>query len=354
MAQPTIMIHDLDPHRVGEAAKLALNTFDNRLLREQWPDDPPHTVDDTIAQWRCVPRYSDLHQWTAWNEADHQVVARGAVTIGRYAENRHLADFDIVVVPEMRRQGLATRLLSRIAAVARQEDRQLLLASTDAAIPAGGAFMRRLGARMGVASHTYQLAMAGLNQSLVDQWCQRGRQRRRAFALDSWEGPHPSAEAAAMARMKEVMNTTPTDDLDFEPFRWTVEDVRQEERELANRGLRRWTMVLRHLEAGEIAAYTEALWQVNHPETLTQGNTAVVPSYRNRGLAQWLKGEMLRRLIDTRPEVQRIRTDVADSNAAMRRINRQLGFQPYKAWTTWQVDLDQVAAYLREAGTHGS
>jgi hypothetical protein len=32
----------------------------------------------------------------------------------------------------------------------------------------------------------------------------------------------------------------------------------------------------------------------------------------------------------------------------MLRINRQLGFKPYKTWTTWQIDLERVLAYLGE------
>jgi hypothetical protein len=35
----------------------------------------------------------------------------------------------------------------------------------------------------------------------------------------------------------------------------------------------------------------------------------------------------------------------------MLRINYQLGFKPYKSWTTWQVDLDQALKYLEHSAS---
>lgn len=44
--------------------------------------------------------------------------------------------------------------------------------------------------------------------------------------------------------------------------------------------------------------------------------------------------------------VERIRTGNAGSNAPMLRINRELGFKPYKSITVWQVGVDRVLEYL--------
>ena len=45
-----------------------------------------------------------------------------------------------------------------------------------------------------------------------------------------------------------------------------------------------------------------------------------------------------------------MRTGNADSNAAMLKINRELGFQPYMASALWQVELDRVLTYLQTKG----
>jgi len=343
-----IIVKDLDPHRLSQPEKTALNVFDNRMRQEQWPEDPPRNIEETLGPWRFVPEYLDLHQRVAWAGQGSSVVGRGYIHIGRYLENPHMADFDIYVVPAMRRQGIARALLREIAEVAQREDRHLLLVSTDRAIPAGSGFVRRLGGREGVGSHTNQLGLRDLNLPLVEEWCRRGRQKVKSFQLETWEGAYPLDQLQAMAEIKHVMNSAPTDSLELEEFQWTAEHLQQEDRMLTQRGVWRWTMIVRHVVSGELAGFTELYWNSLHPETAEQGHTAILPRYRRRGLAQWLKGEMLRKILDQRPEIGRIRSNVADSNESMLRINRRLGFKPYKTWTTWQIDLERVLTYLGE------
>lgn len=346
MIKDQIIIKDLDPHRLSPPEKTALNAFDNLMHQEQWPEDPPRSIAETLGPWRFVPEYLDLHQRVAWADHGTRVVGRGYIHIGRYLENPHMADFDIYILPAMRRQGIARALLKDIAEVAHREDRQLLLVSTDRAIPAGLEFVLRLGAREGVESHTNQLDLQELNLTLVEEWCHTGRQKGRRYQLETWDGAYPLEQLEAVSEIKYVMNNAPTDSLELEEFQWSAEHLQQEDRMLAQRGVSRWTMVVRHLASGELAGFTELYWNPLHPETAEQGHTAILPRYRRRGLAQWLKGEMLQKILDQRPEIKRIRSNVADSNVLMLRINRRLGFKPYKTWTTWQIDLERVVAYL--------
>ena len=55
---------------------------------------------------------------------------------------------------------------------------------------------------------------------------------------------------------------------------------------------------------------------------------------------------MLREVRQEWPELRYVRTGNADSNAAMLKINYELGFKPYRSQTIWQVGLAQVQAYL--------
>ena len=52
-------------------------------------------------------------------------------------------------------------------------------------------------------------------------------------------------------------------------------------------------------------------------------------------------------MLKERPQVKYVRTGNADSNAAMLKINTELGFKPYTADALWQVTLQQAVDYLQ-------
>ncbi len=340
-------IRGFDPHTASEAAFAALNAFENRARAEHYPEDPPHTPEERARMWRALPPYIERHAWTAHPPNAPTVAALGAVYVPQTEDNQHLAWFEIHVSPEWRGQGLARRLLKQIAAVAQAHARRLLLADTDADIPAGEAFMQRIGARPGLVVRANQLELTELDRDRLHRWQERAP--HDAFTLGLWVGPYPEAELEAIARMKAVMNTAPRDDLEVEDHHVTVQELRQAEAALQRRGVVRWTLYARERGTGEIAGYTEMFWDPLHPETLHQGDTGVFPRYRNRGLGRWLKAAMLERILTEHPEVQRVRTGNANSNAPMLKINYELGFKPRKTWIEWQVALARTLEYLTAA-----
>jgi len=55
---------------------------------------------------------------------------------------------------------------------------------------------------------------------------------------------------------------------------------------------------------------------------------------------------MLDRMLKIHPEIKFVRTQNADTNAVMLRINNELGFKPYMSSILWQMEIDQVLDYL--------
>ncbi len=343
----TLEIQAFDPKTASPSDFEAYNAFTNRIQAEMWPEDPPTTLEETIRELRATPPFVVAQRWVVWRGSE--IVARGGATFWRTDDNQHLLNFDIAVLPELRRQGWAKRLLKRIADVAHHEKRRLLMTWTDSAIPAGEAFMKRLGARPGQAHLTNQLNLAELDRELVRRWQECAPQEE--FELGLWEGPYPESELEAIVRLRAVMNTEPRDDLEIEDRKWTPEQLRQIEASLAERKTERWTIYVRQRKTGNLAGYTEVFWSPFEPETLYQGDTGVFPQYRGRGLGKWLKAAMLEKVLRDRPQVKRVRTGNANSNAPMLKINYELGFRPYKQWTTWQVELEKVLEYLRSSPT---
>jgi len=55
---------------------------------------------------------------------------------------------------------------------------------------------------------------------------------------------------------------------------------------------------------------------------------------------------MLDKILKERSQVKYVRTGNADVNAAMLKINNELGFKPYTADALWQVEIQKVLEYL--------
>ena len=51
-------------------------------------------------------------------------------------------------------------------------------------------------------------------------------------------------------------------------------------------------------------------------------------------------------MLKIHPEIKFVRTQNADSNAAMLRINNELGFKPYMTSILWQMDIEQAMEYV--------
>ncbi len=325
---------------------VALNYFTNLIRAERIPDDPPRSLEETIQQARNIPPVVNLQMWVMEHPEGARFVAVGSIEIVQLEQNRHVAQFNLDVLPEFREWGLEAALLRHITEAAEQAGRSLLIASTNSRVPWGEALMQKLGAEKALESHTNQLDLQELDQNLVKSWLEQGQERAAEFELLFWEGAHPQEHLAAFAALMDVMNTAPRGNLQVEDFQLTPELLRQIEQMLFAAGNERWTLVVREKASGHLAGYTEVTWHRGRPQIINQQGTGVLPEFRNKGLGRWLKAAMLDKLLHERPEARFVRTGNADANAPMLKINQALGFKPYIAQATWQIQTARVRAWL--------
>jgi mycothiol synthase len=327
----------------------AVNAFTNLLRRERLPDDPPIPLDETIQELQNIPPFVDVKIWCAWDEPHTEILAEGIIQLLRTDDNKHLAPINISVHPAFRRKGVGRQLLAMLTKVAQQDNRSLLVVPTYDTVPAGEAFMSRLGAQKGLVGHINQLRIVDVDPQLLERWLEQGRRNAAQFELGLWEGAYPEGQLPAIAQLVELNNQQPFGDLEIEDMHFTPEQIRQQEQALFSRGNQRWTYYIIERQTGNFAGYTETTWNPNRAEILSQDMTGVFPQYRNRGLGRWMKAAMLDKVLKGRPQVKFVRTGNADSNAAMLKINNELGFKPYIANALWQVDIDHVLAYLDQS-----
>lgn len=340
-------IKPFDLRNAREQEYAAINIFANRLRAEQLPNDPRTPINEMVAGWRNMPSFQYIPTWVVWSADGSQIIARGHVAWLDVPENRHLVEFRIMVLPEYRQQGLARRLLPFIAETTRRENRYTMFANTDERVPAGAAFMKRLGACAGLKAHTNQLRIDELNRDLLWQWRARAQERAAGFELGYWDSAYPEEDIQAVSDLMQVMNTAPRGTLQYEDERFTPAQLRQIEKSIFARGNQRRAIYVREMATGKFAGFTQVMWNPNRPQILQQMETGVFPEYRNLGLGRWLKATMLDKVLREHPEIKFVRTGNADSNATMLKINQELGFKPYMSVTVWQVEIDQMEKYLQ-------
>jgi len=351
MKELGLIVTPVDPREATDEQLVLTNDFGNRMRAERMPDDPPIPLEEHVAGIRNIPAFVTVRAWIAQAERGGPLVADSHIGFADFDSNRHMADFGIEIAPELRRKGIARHLLGLVAASTREYEKTLLVTGTSGRVPAGAAFMERIGAERGLEAHTNQLDLAAdLDRDLLRQWQERAKERATDFELGWWDGPLSEEALPVMATLlTAIENQMPRDNLKMEDTTLTAEHIREMEKGMIARGGERWVLYAREKATGAYAGLTEVFWHPNRPHLVNQGGTGVLPEYRNRGLGRWLKAAMLERAIAERPGLKFVRTGNADSNAAMLSINRDLGFKPYVSHIAWQVETDRVFDYLNGA-----
>ena len=318
----------------------ALHAVESEVDAERRPDRTPQPLASYVAFARSLPAMFEDHTWLA-EDADGTPVATGACWSNAAGDAR-VMECDIVVRRTHRRSGIGTRLLRLVCDTAVAEGRTTLTWSTFDAVPAGAAASERVGAVAARANRTSELRLADVDWSLVRSWCDRPDDGYRLEAID---GPYPPDRRADGAAFHHIMQTQPRDALDTGDVRIDEDDVAALDQALVEAGRERWTLLVRD-PAGTCVGGTELHLEPWEPDAAFQQNTGIHPDHRGRGLAKWVKAAMLERLRAERPEVARVRTGNAFSNAAMLAINDGLGFRVIAVQRDWQVAVADLARRL--------
>lgn len=335
-----ITIERHDPRTAGEDVVRALHALDVSFEAEIHPDDPPPPLRLFAANLRWVPSYKEKIVLTA--ERNGAAVGVAFVELDRTGDNDHLAEINLYVTPEHRRQGVSRPLLDAAVDIAAADGRSLVLGFTADRVPAGAAYAESLGATVGLVARESELDLGALDRDLVDRWVAEGPKRAGGYELLLFEDGLPDELRPAFSRLYDASNDAPRDDLQIEDEHRSPEQLAENDRRAKEAGWERILAVVRRRDSDDLAGWSELACHPEQPDRVYQWWTAVDPKHRGHALGKWLKAVNVARALERWPQATKIVTDNAYTNDAMLGINNQLGFKETLAWSAWQVSLDQL------------
>lgn len=142
-----------------------------------------------------------------------------------------------------------------------------------------------------------------------------------------WVGAIPGEWIEGAAALHGTFSMeAPMGQLQVRPSTVTAEQLRRESETDAAQDTFRCGVVAVHRATRKVVGTTFLIVRAGEPAD--QRITLVSPEARGHRLSMRLKIENLRQLRQERPDVEWVWTENAESNAPMRRVNVQLGFEP--------------------------
>lgn len=262
-----------------------------------------------------------------------------------YATNKHILWADAYVRPEHRRHGVGKRWLPLTARL--MEEHGCTLLSMSAENEAGHAFLRWLGAQVKMTEVESRLDLSQLDWAMVERWVTEGQARTPQTRLEIHDGHLPEHMWSDFAAQRSrLLNTMPFEDLEIGEIVVTAEKIRDwvERLEITKT---KWHNVLTREPDGTISGMTDVEWSPYSGTRIEQQFTGVFPAARGRGIGKWIKAAMLLHLRELYPEARWVVTENAHSNAPMLKINRDLGFRPFRTSTSYQMTRQELEARIR-------
>ncbi len=240
------------------------------------------------------------------------------LTLTRH-DNLHLAELDLAVDPEHRRQGVGRALHDHAVALARADGRTTFLAEVHRPMETGSpghAFATALGYRSVHHEHHLVLPLPA----------EPPRREVPGWELLAWSGPVPEALRADYVAMRTQMERdVPLGGVDYEPQEVTLADLDEQEWRMAV--AYDWVTAVARAPDGVLAGYS--LVYVPHDTPIGwQDDTLVMPVHRGRGLGAALKHATFEVLRREHPRLEALHTWTDPDNHAMYETNRRFGYLP--------------------------
>ncbi len=323
MSTPGVAIRWLDPG-------------DDAALRVAWEvQERAHRADRHYAITPAWPAYRvSVDEPTVYFRRSVLVASSSGDIVGTAAvgfadaDNQHLADLEVAVLPEHRRRGIGSGLYDAAVARIREEGRGTVLTEVHEPVagPLGATdFARHLGfEQVHLEEHLV------LDLPVSDEHVRSLRERTGHLAQDyevlTWRDRCPEEHLAAYcAMLTRMMRDVPMGEVDYRPVAVDPDRVRADEAQ-HSQAQDRVVAAVRSRRTHEFAGYSV----VDAPHggsEVVQDDTLVMPEHRGRRLGLLLKLSTLLVVRHEHPHRTALHTWTSPANTPMRRTNTDFGYR---------------------------
>jgi GNAT superfamily N-acetyltransferase len=340
------------PHDTGDIVVKTIDPTDGTAFdewfavlavidQERWPGGPGWQREERLA--KALDRHGPQENRCLVARRRGEVVGIASLNLFR-RENRDLAQVEVRVLPEHRRQGVGTTIVEATADVARQAGRTVLVGEDEVwerpgFLDAGGPFARRLG--FAAVQHNVRRRLdLPLEPTQADALRADPRTTPAGYSVltfaDRWPDEYLEDRCVFGYRMS---TDVPMGEQELEAEAWDEERVRALEAFLVAQNRAKVTAAARHDATGRLVAFTEVVVPLGAPESAWQHDTLVLREHRGHGLGFAVKVANLWALVERHPAVRTINTWNAADNQHMIAVNEAMGFEVVAHSTYWRKNL---------------
>jgi GNAT superfamily N-acetyltransferase len=339
-----IRIEAFDPMQADERLLQQLSALYSEVEREIRPDIPPPLAKEYTARLQNHSKYRTALWWIALNQRS-EIVGCSSLTFKRVPENPTVARIDVLVSQFYRRRRIGTALLVPLAKAAHVFGRKDFTCTAKEG-SSGACFLKSIGAHNKGQSTESHLELKNLDEQRFLDMLDKFAYLREEYNFLWWENTCPEHWITDLAYAKMWLNTIPRGIRRAEIWSISSEWIREEERVRLNSGITWWTMVAIEKKTAKVVGFTDVTFSLSRPSIAMQQDTAVDLEHRGRGLASYLKANLILKLRKELPDICVLTTTNGSNNTGILQINQRLGFVSAYRFGKWEMDLDQLMIVL--------
>jgi GNAT superfamily N-acetyltransferase len=259
---------------------------------------------------------------------------------------------DITVIPQYRRKGLATKLLTMLIDYAKMHEKTKIEGGFfPIDTEASGIWMDNLGMKHGFTEKVSRLYKNKINWEFIHAKKKKYQEKLSNYRFVRYSQEEWSTKiledddfAERMADFfTEVDNLLPREDAEWNDVIITANDLKlNAEKNLETRDI--WESINYYAMDGEKIIAMSGTYYPNDPplRDVGTGLTGVRKDYQRQGLATYLKILVTTYYVENFPEFEYIFTENAGSNEGMLHINYSLGYESLFTWNFYQGQIREV------------